>query len=116
VTLNAAITNPSPFVPGNYIVTKTASGYQATAIATGQTSALGNGPSLSLDGTTLTVSGTVNTGDSFELEPTAMAAQTLRVTATNPSVIAAAAPYVATPGNNLGNVTAGAFSAAASGS
>ena len=115
-TLNATITNSDTFVPGNYIVTKTASGYQAANMATGQVSALGNGPNLSLDGMTLRVSGTINVGDSFEVEPTATAAQTLAVTQTNPSAIAAASPYVASPGSNLGNVTAGAFSAAASGS
>jgi flagellar hook-associated protein 1 FlgK len=85
-------------------------------MATGQVSALGNGPNLSLDGMTLTVSGTINVGDSFEVEPTATAAQTLKVIQTNPSAVAAASPYVASPGNNLGNVTAGAFSAATSGS
>jgi flagellar hook-associated protein 1 FlgK len=115
-TLNATLANSDTFVPGNYIVTKTASGYQAANMATGQVSALGNGPNLSLDGMTLTVSGTINVGDSFEVEPTATAAQTLKVIQTNPSAVAAASPYVASPGNNLGNVTAGAFSAATSGS
>lgn len=115
-TLNVSITNTNAFQSDNFIVAKTASGYQATNTATGQVTALGNGPTLSFDGMTLTVSGTINTGDSFEVEPTANAAQTLQVVATDPSAIAAAAAYVATAGNNLGNVTAGAFSPAASGS
>lgn len=115
-TLSATINNTSAFIPDNFIVTKTASGFDATNIATGQTTTLGAGPSLSLDGMTIAVSGTINTGDSFEIEPTALAAQTLKVTATDPSAVAAASPYVATPGANLGNVTASAFSAAASGS
>lgn len=114
--LTAAITNTNAFVAGNFIVAKTASGYEATNTATGQVTALGNGPTLSLDGMTLGVSGTINVGDSFELQPTATAAQTLKVTATDPRTIAAASPYVATPGTNLGNVTTSAFSAAASGS
>lgn len=76
-TLTAAITDTNAFVPGNFIVAKTAAGYQATNTVTGQVTALGAGPSLSLDGMTLTVSGTVNTGNSFEVEPTATAAQTL---------------------------------------
>jgi flagellar hook-associated protein 1 FlgK len=115
-TLSASITSTGSFAPGNYIVTKTSSGYQATNIANGQTTSLGSGPSLSLDGMTLTVSGTVNVGDSFEVEPTASSAQTLRVATTDPSAIAAASPYVATPGSNAGNVTASAFSPTASGS
>jgi flagellar hook-associated protein 1 FlgK len=115
-TLNATITNTNALIPDNFIVAKTASGYQATDTTTGQVSALGNGPSLSLDGMTLAVSGTINVGDSFEIEPTATAAQTLKLIQSNPSAIAAASPYVASPGTNLGNVTAGSFSAAASGS
>ncbi|HWD58905.1 MAG TPA: flagellar hook-associated protein FlgK [Stellaceae bacterium] len=115
-TLSATITNTNAFIPGNFIIAKTAGGYQATNTATGQVTALGVGPALSLDGMTIAVSGTINNGDSFEIEPTAAAAQTLRVTEADPGKIAAASPYVATPGGNLGNVTAGAFSAAASGS
>ena len=115
-TLTASITNTDAFTPGNFIVAKTASGYEATNTATGQVTALGSGPTLSLDGMTLTVSGTINTGDSFEVEPTVTAARTLTVTTTDPSAIAAASPYVATAGANLGNVTASAFSPAASGS
>jgi flagellar hook-associated protein 1 len=114
--LNATITNTSAFSPTDYIVTKTATGYQATNITTGQVSALGNGPSLSLDGMTLAVSGTINTGDSFEIEPTTTSARTLKVIATDPGEIAAALAYVASPGNNLGNVAANSFSAGASGS
>lgn len=115
-TLAASIANSSAFTPGNFIVAKTASGYQATNIATGQVTALGSGPTLSFDGMTLAVSGTINTGDSFEVEPTLTAAQTVQVVTTDPSAVAAASPYVATPGSNLGNLTASAFSAAASGS
>jgi len=114
-TLTATITNTNAFLPANFVVAKTASGYQATNTATGQVTALGGGPTLSLDGMTLAVSGTINTGDSFEVEPTATSAQTLKVTVADPATIAAASPYVATPSSNLGNVTASAFSAAASG-
>lgn len=116
-TLVATISNSDAFTPGDYIVAKTSTGYDATNTNTGQVTALGSGPNLTLDGMTLAVSGTINTGDSFEVEPTATAAQTFTVTTTDPSAIAAASAYVASPGsNNLGNVTASAFSAAASGS
>lgn len=115
-SLTATISNANSFQPGDYTVTKTATGYQATDIETGQTTALGSGPALNLDGMSLSVSGAINIGDSFTVEPTANAARTLTVALTNPGGIAAALPYVATPGANLGNVTASAFSAAASGS
>jgi flagellar hook-associated protein 1 len=115
-TLTVTITDPTQFSPADFIVTKTASGFEATDSATGQTTALGNGPSFSLDGMTLAVSGSVQTGDSFEIEPTAAAAQTLTVTTGDPSAIAAASAYVATAGalaangaitnNNSGNIQA----------
>jgi flagellar hook-associated protein 1 len=114
-TLAASITATSTLAADNFIVTKTVSGFEATDLATGQVTALGGGPTLSLAGMTLAVSGTVNTGDSFEIEPTAGAAQTLRLIATDPAAVAATAAYIATPGGNLGNVTASAFSPAASG-
>jgi flagellar hook-associated protein 1 len=97
-TLSATITDPTAFNPADYVITKTASGFEATDSATGETTGLGNGPTLSLDGMTIAVSGSVATGDSFELEPTASAAQTVAVTTTDPSSIAAASAYVATPG------------------
>ena len=101
-----AITEPNSFTPADFILTKTATGFSATNIATGQVTTLGSGPTLSLDGMTLMVSGTVATGDSFKLEPTAAAAQSFTVTLTDPSAVAAASPYVATSGNNAGNVQA----------
>ena len=115
-TLNVSISNTNAFLPGNFIVTKTASGYEATNTATGQITTLGSGPTLSFDGMTLAVSGTINTGDSFEVEPTATSAQTLKVSVSDPGLIAAASPYVATAGSNRGNVTASSFSSAVSGS
>ncbi|HJU20024.1 MAG TPA: flagellar hook-associated protein FlgK [Stellaceae bacterium] len=124
-TLSAAITDPAQFVPGDFILTKTASGFEATETDTGQTTALGSGPTLSLDGITITVSGSIATGDSFKLEPTATAAQTLAVATTDPAAIAAASAYVVTPGaadgsgavtdTNRGTVTATVGGPAASG-
>jgi flagellar hook-associated protein 1 len=105
-TLTAAITDAAGFTPGDFILTKTASGFEATDLTTGQSSTLGSGPTLSLDGMTITVSGSILTGDSFKIEPTANAAATLTTTISDPSAIAAASPYVATAGDNVGNVTA----------
>lgn len=104
-TLSASITDAAQFSPGDFILTKTAGGFEATNTATGQTTALGAGPSLNLDGMTIAVSGTVATGDSFKLEPTATAAQTLALTTTDPAAVAAAAAYVVTPGAASGDGT-----------
>lgn len=125
-TLTASISNANSFTPSDFIITKTASGFSATNIATGQNTMLGSGSSFSFDGMTVAVSGTVQVGDSFKLEPTATAAQGLSLVQTNPAAVAAASPYVATAGvlgsggnildQNSGNVHATAGSPTTSGS
>lgn len=115
-TINATVASASALVPDNFIVTNTASGYQATDLTTGQVTSLGSGPNFTYDGLSMAVSGNVNVGDSFEVEPTALAAQSLGVAFNNPNLIAAASPYVATAGattsagtivdQNVGNVGA----------
>jgi flagellar hook-associated protein 1 FlgK len=105
-TMTAAITSTNAFTAGNFVVTKNASGFDAVNTATGESTALGNGPTLSFDGMTLTVSGTAAIGDTFLLQPTADASESFAVTTTDPSLVAAASAYVATPGNNLGDVEA----------
>ncbi|HEY5208118.1 MAG TPA: flagellar hook-associated protein FlgK [Stellaceae bacterium] len=111
-----AITSASALVPDNFVLTRTATGYQATDQATGQTTSLGSGSTLSYNGMTMTLSGTVNVGDSFEVQPTTNAAKSIAVTMTDPKLIAAASAYVATAGattsgggivdGNVGNVQA----------
>jgi flagellar hook-associated protein 1 len=105
-SVSAEITDAADFTPADFILTKTASGFEAGNIATGQVTTLGNGPTLSLDGLTITVSGTIQAGDSFKLEPTSTAARTLTTAINDPSAIAAAAPYVVTSGTNVGDVQA----------
>src|SRR5262249_12276430 len=105
-SLSAVISNPNSFVSGDYILAKQTTGFTATNIATGQVTTLGNGPTLSLDGMTITVTGTVATGDQFKLEPTSASAPGFGLATADPSAIAAAAPYVATAGNNAGSVQA----------
>ena len=97
-TLNTTVADPNSMVPDNFTVTLTGSGYQATDLATGQVTSLGSGPNLSYHGMNLTASGAINVGDSFEIEPTALTAQDISVAISDPALIAAASPYVATPG------------------
>ena len=96
--LTAAISDSGSFSPADFVVTKTATGFEAANQTTGQLTDLGNGPTLTFDGLTVTVSGTANTGDSFKLAPTANAAQSLRLATNDPAAIAAASAYVATGG------------------
>jgi flagellar hook-associated protein 1 FlgK len=105
-SLTAAITDPANFTPGDFILTDTTGGFDATDSATGQVTALGSGPTLSFEDLTITVSGAVAIGDSFRIEPTATAAQTLTTAISDPSAIAAGSAYVATPGTNAGDVQA----------
>jgi flagellar hook-associated protein 1 FlgK len=105
-SMSAAIANPNAFTAGDFVITKEASGFQAVNTATGESASLGNGPTLSLDGMTITVSGAATNGDTFLLQPTNEAAQSFSVMTTDPNRVAAASAYVATAGNNLGTVAA----------
>lgn len=73
-----------------------------------------SGNTLSFDGLTVTVSGTPANGDRFLLKPTAGAATGIQAVLTDPNTVAAALPYVSSPGRlvngslsdtNTGNVT-----------
>jgi flagellar hook-associated protein 1 len=126
-TLSAQITNASqlptdggPFTltyssaTGNYTQTDQATGasVQVTPVTAGTPPAT----TLAFAGITVTVSGTPNNGDSFVVDPAPDAASGISVVATNPNQIAAADPFVATPGvltggnvvdNNAGTTTIG---------
>lgn len=125
-SVSASITNTNAFIPADYVLTLTGSGYQAVNLTSGQTTMLGSGSTLSLDGMSIKVSGTAQVGDSFEIEPTADAATGISLTTSDPSAIAAASPYVTTAGvvtsgggiadDNRGNVTMNSGAPALSGS
>ncbi len=65
---------------------------------TQQNTVLGNSNSLSVAGLSVTISGTPANGDTFTLDPAPGAAAALKLTTTQGSNLAAADPYVATPG------------------
>jgi len=103
---------------------KATTGWTATDQASQQSTILGNGNSLAFAGLTVNVAGTPASGDQFVLNPAPGAAAAVQVALTNPNGLAAADPYVATPGNlqnngsiinsNAGNPTSGADSVTAS--
>lgn len=77
-------------------------------------SATVSGNTLSFDGLSVAVSGTPANGDRFLLKPTAGAATGIQAVLTDPNAVAAALPYVSSPGSlvngglidtNTGNVT-----------
>ena len=122
--ITASIANAAalPTDGGPFTLTySSATGWSAADQATAQSySVTGTPPSFA--GLTLGITGTPANGDSFVLNPAPSAATGLSIAATSASQIAAADPYVATPGtlqangsvqnNNAGSITAGADSVA----
>jgi flagellar hook-associated protein 1 len=113
-TVSASISDVSQLTTSDYILSYTGSGTGTNgwslSTTSGQSVALtanGNG-TLSADGLTFSVSGTAQTGDSYEIEPTRDASTSLAVSMTNPSGIAAAAALTATAGTS--NTGTGAVS------
>ncbi|MBU6396815.1 MAG: flagellar biosynthesis protein FlgK [Rhodospirillales bacterium] len=122
--ITASIANAAalPTDGGPFTLTySSATGWSAADQATGQSySITGTPPSFA--GLALGITGTPANGDSFVLNPAPSAATGLSIAATSASQIAAADPYVATPGtlqangsvqnNNAGSITAGTDSVA----
>jgi flagellar hook-associated protein 1 FlgK len=116
-SVSASISNVSQLTTSDYILRYTGSGTGTNgwslSTTSGQSVALTANPdgSLSADGLTLNVSGTAQTGDSYEIEPTRNAATSLTVSMTDPNGIAAAAALAATAATaNTGTATVGSVS------
>lgn len=119
-TLSATLTDPTQLPPngGPYNLRYNGTQWKATNQASGKTINLGSGSTLNFKGVQVKVTGSPSTGDQFTLNPVAGAAQGMKMKMSNPGEIAAAAPYVSTPGttsptgavvdNNTGNATVGA--------
>jgi len=108
-TLVATVTNSSN-LPSNgrgYVLTYGSGGWTATVPGTSQSYTLAAGPTLTLPGLMLAVSGAPVVGDSFTVNPEPGAAQSLSLATTDPTAIATADPYVVTAGSvsSSGTVT-----------
>jgi flagellar hook-associated protein 1 len=125
-TLTAAIVNPAqlPTDGGPFTLTfnSTSNSFTATDQATNTpvpvTTSVTTPTVLAFAGMNVTVTGTPANGDSFTVNPAPGAASGMSVVATNPNDIAAADPFVSTPGitsastggindTNAGTITAG---------
>ena len=119
--LTASIANAAalPADGGPFTLSYAGGSWSAADQATGQSfSVTGTPPSFA--GLALNISGAPANGDSFVLNPAPSAATGLAIAATSTTQIAAADPYVATPGvlqadgsvqnNNAGSISAGADS------
>ncbi len=124
--ITASIANASalPADGGPFTLTYSSTGgWSAVDQASGQSYGVSGTPP-SFAGLALSISGAANNGDSFTINPAPSAASGLSVVASSASDIAAADPYVSTPGtlqsdgsvqnNNAGTITAGADSVTSS--
>ncbi|GAB0116678.1 FlgK family flagellar hook-associated protein [Acidisoma sp. 7E03] len=106
--VTAQISDPAslPADGGPFTLTYSSSGgWTALDQASQQSYTLGTGSSLSFAGMTLSVSGAPANGDSFQLDPAPAAASAISVATADVNAIAAADPYVGTPGQLQANGT-----------
>jgi flagellar hook-associated protein 1 FlgK len=116
-TVSASVSNVSQLTTSDYVLryTGAGTGTNGWTLATtgGQNVALtanANG-TLSADGLTFSVSGTAQTGDSYEIQPTRSASISLSMVMTDPKGIAAAAALTASAGTaNTGTGKVGSVS------
>jgi flagellar hook-associated protein 1 FlgK len=125
-TLSAQISDTSqlPTDGGPFLLSyNSSSGWSALDQSSGQTYAVGPGTTLAFAGLTVSVGGAALSGDKFVVNPAPEAATGITVATADPNAIAAADPYVATPGvlqsdgsvvnGNAGVILSGADSVAA---
>jgi len=94
-------------VGGNYVLTRLSDGQQTTL------SSLSPGNPATVDGVTISVSGTPTNGDTFMIEPVHYGANALSVSIGQPQQIAAASPVRASiPSGNSGSLSVASLSVA----
>ena len=99
-SLTASLTNATA-LPSNgagYVLDYGSAGWTATVPGTTETYSLGTGPTLSLPGLAVTVSGAAAQGDTFVIDPTPGAAASISLATTSSTALAVADPYVAIAG------------------
>ena len=99
--VQTTITEPANFVSNNLVVSFNEKTERWTAVdqATGETAIENSGGAITINGATHLISGSANSGDTFELIPGARAASGIRVALSDPREVAAASLFRATPDN-----------------
>ncbi|MEM1404368.1 MAG: flagellar hook-associated protein FlgK [Pseudomonadota bacterium] len=104
-SLSATIDDASSLTGDDYVLSFDGTDYTLRNANTGATQ-VGAGPSFSVDGVTITVSGTPAAGDTFTIAPVREAANLFEVSISDPRQIAAASPLRSnTSLDNAGNGT-----------
>jgi flagellar hook-associated protein 1 len=116
-TVGASVINPGSPPSDNLTLSFNGTNYTVRDQTTGATSTFAAGTTfpVSAFGVSISLSGTLNAGDSFNIQPNAGAASGIALTTSDPSQIAAAVPVLASAStNNAGNgtITQGSVSAA----
>ncbi|WP_158907277.1 flagellar hook-associated protein FlgK [Burkholderia sp. L27(2015)] len=115
--VTASVINPGSPPADNLTLSFTGTNYLVRDQTTGATTTFPTGTTfpVSAFGVNINLTGTLNPGDSFNIQPNAGAAGGIALTTSDPSQIAAAAPVLASAStNNTGNgtITSGTVSAA----
>ena len=115
--VTASVINPGSPPSDNLTLSFTGTNYTVRDQTTGATTTFPTGTTfpVSAFGVNINLTGTLNAGDSFNIQPNAGAAGGIALTTSDPSQIAAAAPVLASAStNNTGNgtITQGTVSAA----
>ena len=100
-TVSAAISSSSLLQPSDYRIDVVGGNYVVTRSSDGNKTTSATMP-ISVDGLTLSVSGTPANGDIYTVEPVRAGSLNMSVALTQTSEIAAATPVIATPGANNG--------------
>ncbi|CAM2194815.1 flagellar hook-associated protein FlgK [Paraburkholderia sp. A1RI_3L] len=113
-TLGVTLANASQPTTGDYTLSYDGSAYKLTDNATG--AMIGSATSLAspIGGLQFSLTGTMNAGDSFDVQPTRGALNGFALATTNSTAIAAASPVLAsapTTNTGTGTITQGAVSA-----
>ncbi|BCF98766.1 flagellar hook-associated protein FlgK [Paraburkholderia sp. PGU19] len=113
-TLGASLSNPSQPVSGNYTLSYDGSNYTLTNRDTGQVVGQAANLTSPIGGMQFSLTGTMNAGDSFTVEPTRGALNGFGLTTSDGAAIAASSPVLVSKGtSNTGtsSVTQGTVSA-----
>lgn len=111
-TVTASISNVSQLTASDYNLSYNGSQWNLQTTG-GQSVPMTSNPdgSLSADGLTISIAGAPVAGDSYQIQPTRLAATGIAVSMTDPAGIAAAAALATSPASgNTGTATAGAVS------
>lgn len=114
-TVSATFSDTSQLQASDYRLQVVSGQYQLTRLSDGQQTTLTSlpGTPATVDGMTISVSGTPTNGDSFTIEPVRYGANSMAVSIGQPQQIAAASPVKASiPSSNTGSISVSSLSVA----